>query len=70
MTADTSKLVWSLEEKEAANGGVCYKMHYDVILLFGLTEVTAQISWVHEVHLVVVLNKLYCLHCVQGVEKG
>lgn len=58
VTANTSKLVWSLEEKEAADEGVYYKMHYDVILLFGLTELKAQISWMHEVCLVIALNKL------------
>lgn len=60
--ANTSELAWSLEEQEAADGDVYYKIHYEVILLFGLTELKAQISWRHEVCPVIVLNKLYCLH--------
>ncbi|KAI6156476.1 hypothetical protein EDD17DRAFT_1763968 [Pisolithus thermaeus] len=44
--ADTSKLTASLQPHLQANGmGFCYILDFDVVMLFGLTELKAQISW-------------------------
>jgi len=42
--ADTSALTQSLKEKEQ-NGRKFFRINFDVILLFGLTELQAQIRW-------------------------
>lgn len=72
MVANTSKLVHSLQPQVAANGSVYYCLECDVVLLFGLTELKAQISWMHEVRpsVVSLLSKLCdLLRFTQGVEK-
>lgn len=69
VTANTSKLIRSLEPQEADDGGVYYEVDYDIILLFGLTELKAQISWMHKVRLLIGSNKPCHLYRVQGVEK-
>ncbi|KIJ04959.1 hypothetical protein PAXINDRAFT_21761 [Paxillus involutus ATCC 200175] len=45
--ADTSKLINSMSPRPSLNGGIYYRLDIDVILLFGLTELKAQISWNH-----------------------
>ncbi|KAF8840351.1 hypothetical protein BDN67DRAFT_903748 [Paxillus ammoniavirescens] len=47
--ADTSKLIYSMSPRQSLNGGIYYRLDIDVILLFGLTELKAQISWKHGV---------------------
>lgn len=59
VSANTSQLVRSLCPLRAPGGGVYYHFDYDIVLLFGLTELKAQISWMHEVRIVIVLNGLY-----------
>ncbi|KAF9231960.1 hypothetical protein BU15DRAFT_81773 [Melanogaster broomeanus] len=43
--ADTSSLINSMRPQRSLNGGTYYSLNVDVILLFGLTELKAQISW-------------------------
>ena len=71
IVANTSKLVHSLQPQVAPDGDVYYELDCEVILLFGLTEFKAQISWMDKVRLVLVpvSSKLYHLHTIQGVEK-
>ena len=71
VVADISGLVHSLQPQLSPDGVVYYDIDYKVILLFGLTELKAQIKWVHKVRLIIVpvLSKLYRLHGDQGVEK-
>ena len=52
--ADTSKIARSLHPQQAPEGGDYYCLDYDVVLLFGLTELKAQISWNDMVRLVIV----------------
>ncbi|KAG9312272.1 hypothetical protein JVU11DRAFT_7575 [Chiua virens] len=47
VVANTSKLVHSLPPLKGPNG-VYYECDYDVVLLFGLTELKAQISWMYK----------------------
>ena len=54
VVANPSKLAHSLRPRVAPDGSVHYRIKYDVILLFGLTELKAQISWKHEVRLFIV----------------
>lgn len=70
--ADTSKVAESLHPQRTSGGqDYYYSLDVDVILLFGLTELKAQISWIHEVRLVItpVSSKLCHSHSAQGVEK-
>ncbi|KAI6029300.1 hypothetical protein BKA83DRAFT_4216861 [Pisolithus microcarpus] len=43
--ADTSKLAPIMQSHQLPGGGVYYSMWIEVIILFGLTELRAQISW-------------------------
>ena len=71
IVANTSKLVHFLQPQMGHDGHFYYHLNYEVVLLFGLTELKAQISWMHKVRPVIVpvSSKLYHLHSVQGVEK-
>ena len=46
-----------LSPSYGADGLQFYNMDYKVVLLFGLTELTAQISWVENV------GRLLLVHC-------
>lgn len=43
--ADTSKAAKKLSQQTALSGDKFYRIDYEVVLLFGLTELKAQISW-------------------------
>ncbi|KAF8632110.1 hypothetical protein AX15_002041 [Amanita polypyramis BW_CC] len=46
VTADVSKVKESIRPQTNPNtGAVYYELHFDVVLLFGLTELKAQIAW-------------------------
>ncbi|KAF9025803.1 hypothetical protein BDZ89DRAFT_1068051 [Hymenopellis radicata] len=45
VTADTSKAAKSLPLKRRADGKPYFVLNYDIILLFGGTEITAQVAW-------------------------
>lgn len=47
--ADTSKLADSMQSQQLPGGGVYYSIDFCVVLLFGLTELKAQISWTENV---------------------
>ena len=55
--ADTSKLVRSLHQQQSPEGHRYLSLDYDVILLFGLTELKAQISWDEMVRLIIVTSR-------------
>jgi hypothetical protein len=55
--ADTSTFARSLRPQQAPGGGDYYRLDFDVILLFGLTELKAQISWNDQVRLVIVSGR-------------
>ena len=43
--ADTSEIARSLRMLQAPGRSNYYRLDFDVVLLFGLTELKAQISW-------------------------
>lgn len=47
--ADTSIAAAALLPKKSPEGETYYRIDYNVILLFGLTELKAQISWLENV---------------------
>ncbi|KAI6124651.1 hypothetical protein EV401DRAFT_1941077 [Pisolithus croceorrhizus] len=47
--ADTSKAADALSPQTAPSGDVFYRIEYDVVLLFGLTELKAHICWMENV---------------------
>ena len=51
--ADTSTIARSLRPQQAPGGGDYYSLDFDVILLFGHTEMKGLISWSDLVHLVI-----------------
>jgi hypothetical protein len=55
--ADTSTIARSLRPQQAPGGGDYYSLDFDVILLFGLTELKAQISWSDIVRLVILSGR-------------
>ncbi|KIY64131.1 hypothetical protein CYLTODRAFT_425491 [Cylindrobasidium torrendii FP15055 ss-10] len=42
---DASSIINTLEPKRGANGTMYYYLQYDLVLLFGLTELKAQVAW-------------------------
>ena len=46
--ANTSQVCKSLPQRHTHKGSY-YRMEFDIILSFGLTELTAQISWMEDV---------------------
>lgn len=51
--ADTTKLARSLSPKRSAEGALYYALEIKIILLFGLTELSAQVSWMENVRVFV-----------------
>jgi len=49
ITADMTKLKSSIQPKKNHFGAKYYDVDFDVVLLFGLTELKAQIAWKHNV---------------------
>lgn len=58
VVADTSKVAKTLPAKRGVNGARYYRQDFKVILLFGLTELKAQISWVEDVSQIAVTDKV------------
>jgi hypothetical protein len=49
VTADMSQLADVLQPQHGKGGAVFYQHYFDIVLLFGLTELKAQISWMEDV---------------------
>ena len=58
--ADTSAIAHSLHPLEGPGGEDYYRLDFNVVLLFGLTELKAQISWIDGVRPVLVSRLLPC----------
>ena len=59
--ADTTKLAKSVSPRRSAEGASYYALEIKVILLFGLTELSAQVSWMENVSVSVHLGDLFWL---------
>jgi len=70
--ADTSKLARKLSPKRSKDGITYYAIDVKIILLFGLTELKAQVSWMEDVsQLLLSASSLYATHVLlyeQGTE--
>ncbi len=49
VTADTSIVAKSLHPQRRADGTYYYKLTFDVVMLFGMTELKAQLAWIEDV---------------------
>jgi hypothetical protein len=49
VTADTSQMAKGLRPRRGPGGNRYFTQEYSIVLLFGLTELKAQISWMEEV---------------------
>jgi hypothetical protein len=47
--ADTSQMITAMKPRRGRGGVFFYQQEFSVVLLFGLTELKAQISWVEDV---------------------
>lgn len=47
--ADMSQLASVLKPQHGRGGAIYYQHYFDIVLLFGLTELKAQISWTEHV---------------------
>jgi len=66
---DLSHLPLSPQPKFSGRG-TCYYFEYDIVLLFGLTELQAMVAWKEDVGLPFVLLHLFVFtECCQGVER-
>jgi hypothetical protein len=57
--ADLSEAVEDLVKKKRASGQVYYQLDYDVIVLFGLTELKAYLSWKSQVSHDAILRSVF-----------
>ncbi|KAG7450059.1 uncharacterized protein BT62DRAFT_928843 [Guyanagaster necrorhizus] len=48
ITANTHQAIKTLKPQRGQDGRTFYKLDYDVVLLFGLTELRAYVSWMHK----------------------
>ena len=72
--ADTSKATKALPARRSSTGDTYYSIQFKVVLLFGLTELKAQLSWLEGVRAIYCICEFYCLLAislpiVQSVEK-
>ena len=51
-----SQMVRALKPQRGDGGVIYYQQDYDIILLFGLTELKAQISWIEDVRCLAALH--------------
>jgi hypothetical protein len=68
LEVDLSQLPASLRNK-ASGKGTYYHVNYDIVLLFGLTELEAVVAWKENVGPLLVLLHPFHLQCFQGVER-
>jgi hypothetical protein len=47
--ADMSQIAKVLQPQRGEGGAIYYEHYFDIVLLFGLTEIKAQISWTEDV---------------------
>ena len=47
--ADISRVKQKLKRQIGRNHNIYYELDYDIVLLFGLAELKAQISWLEDV---------------------
>ena len=66
---DLSHLPLSPQAKYSG-GGTCYYFKYNIVLLFGLTELQAVVAWKEDVGLLFIfLYPFFFTDCCQGVEQ-
>jgi len=70
LEVDFSQLPIS-KERRASGKGMYYRVDYDVVMLFGLTELKCMIAWKENVcaFFVLLLPFLFTQYCWQGVER-
>lgn len=54
ITANTQQIAKTLKPQYGLDGRTFYKLDYDVVLLFGLTELQAHVSWKYRVRIFLV----------------
>jgi hypothetical protein len=59
VTADTRQMAKTLKPCRGVDGGQYYRFDHNIILLFGLTELKAQISWMEDVSVIFCLPACY-----------
>jgi len=55
VTADTSQMAKGLKASSGPGGNQYYHQNFSVVLLFGLTELKAQISWMEDVSRIIMI---------------
>jgi hypothetical protein len=55
VTADTTQMAKALVPCRNSRGHFYYHQRYSIILLFGLTELKAQISWMEHVRFIILI---------------
>jgi len=58
--ANTSQMIKAIKPRRGRGGTWFYEQKFSVVLLFGLTELKAQLSWMEDV------STLLSLHCATG----
>jgi hypothetical protein len=68
--ADTSQLINAMRPRHGRGGALFYEQIFSVVLLFGLTELKAQLCWMEDVSTLLHIALLaHLLDLWQGEEK-
>jgi hypothetical protein len=51
VTADTSRIPKTMTARLSTSGNVYYQQQFSIVLLFGLTELKAQLRWMENVRI-------------------
>lgn len=68
ITANTSQIARLPTALRNENGRSYYQVEIDVVLLFGLTELKAQIAWKEDVRVVLIPGSIELTSLLQGKE--
>lgn len=69
VTANTREAAKTLELKRRPDGKTFYQLDYELVLIFGLTELQAYVSWKHKVCLLVAVRFRSLIQCFHSREK-
>jgi hypothetical protein len=65
-----SEVASTLSSRQGKSGGCYYRQDFDVILLFGLTELKAQISWMEKVNYFLTSSSIELMNFISPRSQG
>jgi hypothetical protein len=63
-------MVRALKPRRGDGGVIYYQQIFDIVLLFGLTELKAQMSWMEDVRRLCLVPAHFLIHFIAGRRKA